>query len=382
MLRGEYICQEILEQEKIAALHHTLSVPEWPAAEGRIIISGSGDSHCAALFGHWLLEKRGRVSGLPSLEASQTAQYLKPEDLFIGISVSGRTARVLEGAQRALNAGASVVAATDNLQSPLAQLATVVWPIHASPAAELSQTNYKDEHAKQYVGYHHDVAQTKTFWAVILTLIRAAEITLDWKTLLAHTRRLLSASFYDPLLNKASLWAQSGQTFFVGSGWLKILARLGSYKMYEFNRLAHFTGIEEYCHTHYFITRTGDTIVFLIADQDTAARAAEIAPVLIELFDARVIWIQPESFYRAPQSNTSGNSFEVVDLPVADESVQQFLDFVLAVQWVTYAIGRVDAVDINTFHAGYDTERLVAGTLQTIRKSAIRVPEIKSNSNE
>ena len=382
MLSGEYIYQEILEQEKIAAFHHTLSVPEWPAAEGRIIISGSGDSHCAALFGHWLLEKRGRISGLPSLEASQTAQYLKPEDLFIGISVSGRTARVLEGAQRALNAGASVVAATDNLQSPLAQLATVVWPIHASPAAELSQTNYKDEYAKQYVGYHHDVAQTKTFWAVLLTLIRAAEITLDWKTLLAHIRRLLSASFYDPLLNKASLWAQSGQTFFVGSGWLKILARLGSYKMYEFNRLAHFTGIEEYCHTHYFITRTGDTIVFLIADQDTAARAAEIAPVLIELFDARVIWIQPESFYRAPQSNTSGNSFEVVDLPVADESVQQFLDFVLAVQWVTYAIGRVDAVDINTFHAGYDTERLVAGTLQTIRKSAIRVPEIKSNSNE
>ena len=69
----EYIFQEILEQERIAALHHTLSVPDWPAAPGRIIISGSGDSHCAALFGHWLLEKRGQVSGLPSLEASQTA---------------------------------------------------------------------------------------------------------------------------------------------------------------------------------------------------------------------------------------------------------------------------------------------------------------------
>ena len=382
MLSGEYIFQEILEQERIAALHRTLSVPDWPAAEGRIIISGSGDSHCAALFGHWLLGKRGQVSGLPSMEASQTAQHLKPADLFIGISVSGRTARVLEGAKRALSAGAPVVAVTDNLQSPLAQLASVVWPIYGSPAAELSQTNYTDEQAKHYVGYHHDVAQTKTFWAVLLTLIRAAEIKLDWKTLLAHTRRLLSASFYDPLVNKAALWAQSGQTFFVGSGWLKIAARLASYKMYEFNRLAHFTGIEEYCHTHYFITRTGDTIVFLIADQDTAARAAEIVPVLIELFDARVIWIQPESFYRAHQISNSDNSFEVINLPDANESVQQFLDFVLAVQWVTYAIGRVDAVDINTFHAGYDTERLVAGTLQTIRKSAIRVPGIKTKSDE
>ena len=382
MLSDEYIFQEILEQERIAAVHSTLSVPDWPAAEGKIIISGSGDSHCAALFGHWLLEKRGQVSGLPSLEASQTAQYLKPGDLFIGISVSGRTARVLEGAKRALGAGAPVVAVTDNPQSPLAQLASVVWPIYGSPAAELNQTNYKDEHAKQYVGYHHDVAQTKTFWAILLTLIRAAGINLDWETLLAHTRRLLSASFYDPLVNKAGLWAQSGQTFFVGSGWLKILARLGSYKMYEFNRLAHFTGIEEYCHTHYFITRTGDTIVFLIADQDSAARAAEIVPVLIELFDARVIWIQPESFYRAHQTGNSDNRFEVINLPVANESVQQFLDFVLAVQWVTYAIGRVDAVDINTFHAGYDTERLVAGTLQTIRKSAIRVPGIKTRSDE
>jgi len=382
MLSDEYIFQEILEQERIAALHQNFSVPDWPGAAGKIIITGSGDSHCAALFGHWLLEMRGQVSGLPSLEASQAALHLGPEDILIGISVSGRTVRVLEAAKRASTAGAQVVAVTDNLQSPLAQLASVVWPIYGSPAGELSQTNYKDEQAQQYVGYHHDVAQTKTFWAILLTLIRAAAIKLDWKTLLAHTRRLLAASFYDPLLNKAGLWAQSGQTFFVGSGWVKIVARFGSYKMYEYNRVAHFTGIEEYCHTHYFITRTGDTIVFLIADQDTAARAAEIAPVLIELFDARVIWIQPEALYSAHQTSNSDNSFEVVNLPVANELVQQFLDFVLAVQWVTYAIGRVDAVDINTFHAGYDTERLVAGTLQTIRQSAIRVPGTNIKTND
>jgi hypothetical protein len=47
------------------------------------------------------------------------------------------------------------------------------------------------------------------------------------------------------------------------------------------------------------------------------------------------------------------------------------------VQWLTYAIGRVHAPNINTFHAGYDTERLVAGTLRTIRNSAIRSLEPK-----
>ena len=374
MLSDEYIFQEILEQERIAAHHQTLSAPPWPGAKGKIIITGSGDSYCAALFGHWILEKRGQVFGLPALEASRAALLLGPEDIFVGISVSGRTARVLEAAKRALRAGAQVVAVTDNLQSPLARLASEIWPIYGSPAEQLSQTSYKDEQAKQYVGYHHDVAQTKTFWAILLTLIRAAEIKTDWKNLLTHTRRLLSVSFYRPLLDKAALWAQSDQTFFLGSSWAKTVARFASYKMYEFNRLAHFTGIEEYCHTKYFITRAGDTIVFLILDLDTAVRAAEIVPVLIELFDARIIWIQPESLYTGKFAGNSENRLEVVDLPITNEPLQQFLDFVLAVQWITYAIGRVDAVDINTFHAGYDTERLVAGTLQTIRKSAIRVP--------
>jgi D-arabinose 5-phosphate isomerase GutQ len=374
MLSGEYIFQEILEQEKIAALHRTLPVPDWPAVEGKIIISGSGDSHCAALFGHWLLEQRGQVSGLPSLEASQSAQDLKPRDVFIGISVSGRTARVVEGAKRALDAGASVVAVTDNLHSPLAQLATVVWPIHASPAEELHQTNYLDEQAKQYVGYHHDVAQTKTFWAVLLTLIRAAKSKLDWHILQAHTRSLLSAAFHEPLFSKAALWAESGQTFFLGSGLARIVARFASYKMHEFNRVAHFTGIEEYCHTHYFITRSSDTVTFLIVDDDTAARGAEVVPVLQELFETRIIWIQSESIEQPSMPIHSDNPIEMVKLPPSNEPLQQLLDLVLAVQWLTYAIGRVNAPDINTFHAGYDTEKLVSGTLRTIRQSAIQKP--------
>ena len=144
--------------------------------------------------------------------------------------------------------------------------------------------------------------------------------------------------------------------------------------MHEFNRLAHFTGIEEYCHTHYFITRPGDTIVFLIFDLDTAARAREIAPVLHELFDARIIWLQPRSFDSAFLPTHFSDYAEVVDLPDSIDPVQQFLDLVLAVQWITYLIGRVGAPNINTFHAGYDTENLFAGTLRTIRQSTIRLP--------
>lgn len=372
MSTKEYIFQEILEQETITSMHSSLEAPRWPPYSGRLILTGSGDSYCAALFGQWLMERQGDGRALPALEASRIAKSLQPEDLLVAISASGRTVRVIEAASRALANGARVIAVTDNPESELARVATVTWPIQASPAEELNCTNYQDEDARQYVGYHHDVAQTKTFWATLLTLLRAARVKVDWQQLQGHTRHLLAASFYRPLFRKAPSWAESGQTFILGSGRCKILARFAAYKMFEFNRVAHFNGIEEYCHTHYFITRPGDTVVFLINDQDTAARAAEIVPVLQELFQARIIWLHPRSRGTEPPTWIFRERLDAIDLPTASGPGQQFLSFVLALEWVTYTIGRINAPDINTFHAGYDTERLVAGSLRTIRRSAIR----------
>jgi DNA-binding MurR/RpiR family transcriptional regulator len=377
MLGDEYIYQEMIEEERIVSLQRKLPPLEWPGPSNSVILTGSGDSYCAALFGQWVMRERGQVLGLSALEASQASLHFQAGDTLICISVSGRTVRVLEAAKRALATGAQVVAVTDNLQSPLAELASSVWPIYASPPQELGNTNYTDQHAKQYIGYHHDVAQTKTFWAAVLTLIRAAKIGPDWQVLLDHSRTLLSPTFYQPLFNQAKFWAESGQTFFLGSGWAKIVARFASYKMHEFNRQAHFTGIEEYCHTLYFITRSNDTVVFLVFDEDTAARAREVVPVLCEFFDARIIWVQPKFFGNEFLPAAPEHNIHVVSTPASDQPLQQFLEFILAVQWLTYAIGRVNAPNINTFHAGYDTERLVAGTLRTIRKSAIRSLELK-----
>jgi DNA-binding MurR/RpiR family transcriptional regulator len=376
MLSGEHIFQEMMEQERLVRLHWSLPAPEWPGTSERLIITGSGDSYCAALFGGWLMADRGRVSALPAMDASRAARELGRGDALIAISVSGRTVRVLEAATRALHCGAQVIAITDNRKSPLAEMATAVWPIYASPAEELFHTGYHDEEAKQYVGYHHDVAQTKTFWAALLTLVRAARAEVDGTLLLDHTRRLLARSFYEPLLAKAEDWATSTQTFFLATGRAEILARFAAYKMYEFNRVAHASEIEEYCHTHYFITRAGDAVVFLVSDEESAARAREIAPVLQDLFAPRVIWIQPDSLGPGLAVEDSGDWLQVVRLPAAGSPIHQALDLVLALEWITYAIGRVGAPDINIFHAGYDTERLVAGSMRTVRRSAIRAPSL------
>ena len=117
--------------------------------------------------------------------------------------------------------------------------------------------------------------------------------------------------------------------------------------------------------------------MFLVFDECTAARTGEIVPVLCEFFDARIIWLQPNSLGNRFIPAGSEYNIQVVNTPASDQHLQQFLDFILAVQWLTYAIGRVEAPNINTFHAGYDTERLVAGTLRTIRKSGIRGPRPK-----
>ncbi|MBW1983044.1 MAG: SIS domain-containing protein [Deltaproteobacteria bacterium] len=363
MLQDEYIYQEILEQESIALQHQQLSRPEWPVHGGRVIITGAGDSYCAALFGQWLIEQHRPIEALPALEASRAAPDLGKKDLLIAISVSGYTPRVLEASQRALAAGAELAAITDNPQSPLAQIATNLWPIYASPVKELQYSNYDDD----------DVAQTKSFWAVLLTLVRAASVEMDWQVLWQHTRTLLAPSFYQPLVSQAGEWARSQQTFFLGCGWAKIAARFAVYKMYEFNRLAHFTGIEEYCHTHYFITRPGDTIVFLIDDFDSARRAVEIAPVLRDMFSARIIWLQQGTAGSDSLPAAFMDWLYLLQTPETNQPLQRFLNTILALEWFTYSIGRVGAPNINTFHAGYDTERLVAGTLQTIRSSTVRV---------
>ena len=65
--------------------------------------------------------------------------------------------------------------------------------------------------------------------------------------------------------------------------------------------------------------------------------------------EARIIWIQSESLDQPNLPIHSNDSIEMVNqCHPPNEPLQQFLDLVLAVQWLTYSIGRVGAPDINT----------------------------------
>ena len=463
MLKDEYIYQEIQEQLRLIKIHQNAPRISIPKVKGRTIITGAGDSYCASEFGEWILKDKYNVIALPAMDALQysaigyklvarnlfpfvvptlvgliepakagtTNKYipdkrvratkLTKNDVVIGISVSGLTNRIIEIFKLAKKVGAYSIAITDNANSPASQLADETWLTYASPQEELKHSSYKLKEAKEYIGYHHDVAQTKTFWAVLLTLLRASQIKFDWKCLNKNTKKLLSEKFYKPILNKADIWAKAKQTFFLSTHPFSIISRFATYKIYEYNLIAHFTEMEEYCHTQYFITRKNDNVVFLCHNDLTLKRALEIIPTIQKLFSANIILIKPQNLTtqiesdclktlfipikprllhdKTVRNDASGVSLRgtlvtkqsrfcdflnnriendcskkgltIIEIPATKNPIIQFFEMVIAVEWLTYLIGRINAKNINTFHAGFNTEELVKGSYYTIRKTSL-----------
>jgi len=412
MLKDEYIYQEIQEQLRLIRVHQNAPKISIPDVKGKIIITGAGDSFCASEFGEWILKDKYNVIAQPAMDALQYSsisnddilsavgnsrdcslqkqagclQYysdkrvratkLTKNDVVIGISVSGRTNRIIEIFKLAKQVGAYTIAITDNADSPASQLADETWLILASPQEELKHSSYKLKEAKEYIGYHHDIAQTKTFWAVLLTLLRASQYKIDWKSLNQNTKKLLSEKFYKPILNKADIWAKAKQTFFLSTHPFSIISRFATYKMYEYNLTAHFAEMEEYCHTQYFITRKNDNVVFLCHNDFTLKRALEIIPTIQKLFSANIILIKmgDRQLASVPTFSNVGDKYtcsQLIEIPQTQDSIIQFLEMVIAVEWLTYLIGRINAKNINTFHAGFNTEELVKGSYYIIRKSSL-----------
>lgn len=365
----ELIQQEILEQVELVRRRAAAPPAVWPSAAGRVVITGCGDSLAAAELCAALYEGR-RLSARPASAASERARALGPDDALIGISVSGRTPRVIEAVTRAAARGAVTIAVTDDPTAELAERADVAWTIDASPVEELQRSSYEGAEAAQYVGYHRDVAQTKTFLAAVLAIARAAEGkggATDWEHLAGTVEELASEAFAEPLRARADDWARAGQAFVLASGSALPVARFAAYKLFEYNRVAHWADVEEYAHTHYFVTRPGDALLFLVHDEASAARTGELLPALSELFEARCVVVRSEDV-----EPTWTPRAEDVIVPAGGSALERHAALILAVQWVTYLWGRIGAPDIDTFHAGYDTERLVAASLGTIRRSRIR----------
>ncbi|HSD73230.1 MAG TPA: SIS domain-containing protein, partial [Steroidobacteraceae bacterium] len=108
-----------------------------------IMTGARGSSDHAATFAKYVFETRlgiATASAAPSVSSLYGAAQNLSGVLFLAISQSGRSPDLLQQAEAARGAGATVVALVNDADSPLAQVASFVVPLHAGVERSVAAT--------------------------------------------------------------------------------------------------------------------------------------------------------------------------------------------------------------------------------------------------
>ena len=125
-----------------------------------IVTSARGSSDHAATFAKYVFETRlglPTASSAPSVGSLYGVAQNLSDVLFLAISQSGRSPDLLQQAQAARDAGATVVALVNVADSPLAQLAAAVIPLRAGPERSVAAT-------KSYICSLTAILQLTSYW--------------------------------------------------------------------------------------------------------------------------------------------------------------------------------------------------------------------------
>lgn len=383
MNEPDFMLSEMLEQPRIIEASLTNSkiedISKFILEEdiNQLILTGSGDSYCAAWYGAYLTRKWCPNLNVNHFVPFEFTTYSNLNNLentaVIGISVSGGTLRVIESMRYARKKGAkTTITITDNPQGKLIKETEHHLLINASPPESLQSSSYESEIAKQYIGYQNDVAQTKTYLANLAVLsVLIAKTSLNSDNNLTSVRRTFS------LVNKAiknrnafihtgnNMKESSEKIIFVASGYNNPTTLFGAYKMFEFTLNGFACDIEEYCHTSYFITDDKSSVIFIAPDQYSLNRIMEIEPVIREDINASTIIFVNEEL----KSKSGPNSIPILS---PTETCLSPLVYTIPIEFLSYSLARSKGFNTNTFRGGQDTEKYVTGSFKTIRQSKLR----------
>ena len=126
-----------------------------------IVTVSRGSSDHAATFAKYVFETRlglSTASSAPSVSSLYGATQNLSGVLVLAISQSGRSPDLLQQAQAARDAGATVVALVNAADSPLAELATAVVPLRAGPERSVAAT-------KSYICSLSAILHLSAYWA-------------------------------------------------------------------------------------------------------------------------------------------------------------------------------------------------------------------------
>jgi glucosamine--fructose-6-phosphate aminotransferase (isomerizing) len=381
--KPDFMLSEMLEQPKILdSLYNDTNIKNigqflFQSDIERIIFTGSGDSYCAAWFGAHLGQRWRPDLDIRYYAPFEFVNYFNPQHLqksaVIGISVSGNTPRVVEALRFAHKYRAHTIGVTDNPQGRVAKETDHTLFIHASPPETLETSSYVAEGAKEYTGYHHDVAQTKTYLANLAAQsMLMAYFSLQEEPALA----LIQEAFQLVIkaINQQNDFVKFGinigrtvdRIIFVSSGANGPTGLFGAYKMFEFSLNGFACDIEEYCHTDYFITTENSLVIFIASDFPSFDRIREIEPVIRDVINTETLVLVNPDLYK---DNKTASHYILVKTP--KNEVLSPLVYTIPVEFLSYSIARSKGFDTNQFRGGQDTEKYVSGSYRTIRQSKI-----------
>jgi glucosamine--fructose-6-phosphate aminotransferase (isomerizing) len=318
----------------------------------RIILTGSGDS----LSPMELSRYRYKLTHL-----------VNENTLLIPISVSGHTPRVIEAIHAAKSRKCPVLAITNNPESPVTQLADDFLYAKSSDIEALKHSSYEGKESSQYVGYEHDVPQTKSYTAVQMTLQLLAESFQkdpDYSKL-KEIPEIVKKIVENPLIKELGVkYSRARNHIYSASGPNYGNSLFGEFKMYEFSLPGFSKDIEEYCHTAYFITEKETPVMFLAPEGESLQRVTEISPILKDKIKAKPIILSNKE----PAFNNSG----WIEIPFSEEEEYSVIPYGVVVPLFAFWVAKERGLNVNTFRGGVEQEKYVAGSLHTIRKSNVK----------
>lgn len=247
----------------------------------RIVLTGCGDSHAAAMATRYTFEK---LTGLPTevVPAIELARYYDERQLgfapnnplVIAISNSGSIARVGEAVQRVVQHGGFALGITGNMDSLLGRSASRIVHLEVPPFESAPG-------ARSYL---------VSVLLLLLLAIRFGEVrgryTMDQAMayrddilVQATKQEALLPAMDDAMLALAKEWKDLEAFDFVGAGQDYATAWFGHAKVYEaMGKYAMCVNTEEWLHLNFFMRRFDKigTVVVCASDSPARSRAQEM----------------------------------------------------------------------------------------------------------
>jgi fructoselysine-6-P-deglycase FrlB-like protein len=288
----------------------------------RVFLGGCGDGAIAPLAMKMAFQSQLEldINPLPAMEISQYTR-LRATDLVVAISISGKVRRIIEAAQTAKAAGASIMAITGNGSSPLAQNSNMEIEI------PILATTIQTPHAINFLA---------TLLALSTLLEKMAGKSFIELDRLPGIIQATINGLVEPCFQAAKQIAKSNIVYFLGAGPHWGMACYGAAKFWSAGGMRAFAfELEDFAHGAHLTLSHRDPVIVLAPEGRSLARAVEIVAGLVKL-DAQVYVItnRPESFSAVPvlciplTSEKNQNADPVVS---QDQSAEIWTPFISAI---------------------------------------------------